>query len=1586
MCRASRSPEARTTDASKELSGPSKTRTTRPSPERIWGLLTEDPQISVGLDRQFNVLSLADLWDHNGAALARICFVLRRANENHAWLGVAATSEQPPSPAIDLPGTDTDQPDVAQIIEEASPAFDDATLPAFDEQTVLALNEQSSPAFSVQSPDTLTKQASFRRSGRARRSSSKYMTEINAFESSTRTDRRASRESTGSLSVVSARPSTMDPRKPIRHTRPSRITSNLRPQGLTDVPRYGGSRKYLRGTEGFWNEMFWHVRNQCEGRVTARFKAGIATHPGARALYAKRPADIDEVILGAIEAGLPLPVDPQDITGAWRDRTAWVLKRSQHGVYISPKGVRRVDSSQYADHSESPLCQILILRSNRMQEVDFSEMKQHLTSQHPPASATQTFQHQSFFSMRPTNVTGPFGPRPPGSSTEKNLSFLVPAPNSDLERGPRLGVFQHHENDSTDVVVSPILSTEEPATSSRRDRKRKASVAMETTFPADSLSRATTVSLESPEIAGEQNESREALSWRGLPPPLTTRSRKRKFSGHMQAENRSPKRRKADAVVADASIPRDPPEKPADTTAQTRNDAIDVHANMPDTLIPLSSTPKEARPQKAKAPMGKKPYENRKEILKELLLKVIEECGGMVPNEYSCISDYMNARFRARGKSGLPDKKMCKDVIKNLCTNGRLKRLAFTFQRRSGALATSTILANVGVDATSEAVIRLQQNIINALPDLYVPPLGSVLDAPVVEARLPDTPPVTPPAEKNSLARKTPAQKVTIRRSKTRPGARKDVFGASPARRPFTWLGPAGIIPNQGLEDDLALTFSYVAAGWSEVGLTMWASALAGSIEGERSPAKRKLAIPKSRTNTRTRRLRDPDLASPEDRAGSLNWRTETPVALLPFDPGVQDEPMNEDTTPISVPRFGRSSRGRKIIWKTRDSDVFPPSLPSSLQDILDMPGQIPTIDYSMTEDPDTNLFYWELDAVEYWEVNILKIYQQRASDWTFINHGSTERSLRGSVAYPHLQWNDPNILTASTFTPQPIYIKRGQPTRKPKAPKVLVEHIDDDSVDSDYDPTIEGTAQVPPRRSRRRSSLQPARNPKEPGPKRKPMRRLYKRLREDGQPLERQGRPRILQNMATAEIYRIVIAVIVTRTLAGGISSEIDWSIVQKLCPGRDEAFLADRWSTLVIKNRRDIASLTESMQKKYIIAYEKGEVPCINFDDVQHSNWEAIMSWAEQNLDKNISDAIDALPSTRSELLRTTTLTFDEPQTLRDALAYTGQQLKALKEEILVNIPSAVQLQHSSDNAVGLRIEPEIEEEDSHLSLAKSWALSTVMTSEESLNPTAVTEKLSSITPNKKEADQLFDRALKALQRNQVIKRPRGLTKGAWRASERWFEMFDSKRMITATMLKKAASWKRDVLDPAVNAGQGVLIDKTQIMQDGEMVAIVNMVANGRCRITAGPAGLPRGRYGLDPDATSYNTKGMSRLLTLFATTVLPTQEYVAGDPMAAERLDIPSWQDSGRGKIPCWVDMNGDLLRDIWEMAVSAIVGLLSGRPGIQAVEIERSLGHGVTKWEVETVLAWLEGSGFARRTEHGSGWETTEWWWMVCGFGV
>jgi hypothetical protein len=1425
-------------------------------------------------------------------------------------------------------------------------------------------------------------------------------------------------------------------------------------------PVIGGPRKYLPGTESFWNEIFWNARNQCEGVITPRYRAGIATHPGARALFARRPPGIDQIILGAIQTGLPVPINPQEITSSWMRRMSFVLSRPEPGVYISPDGKRRVDNSQYADHSDRPTCQIMVIRSRRLVEVDFAERERNPIALQLTSSAAHTIRPQGFFSSRSTSSTGRFGPQPPAVNAHRNFTHMVLPPPSvgpTHGSGPPLGVFQVDGSASRETSVPSILAAERFSTPNRRERKPRESSAINDGSPVDSLSRATTVSLESPIMEEAGPQAQELPSWRGLPPPLTTRSRKRKHSGHVQAEKPSPKRQKQGAVTnGDGPTPRPPLAAASGFTSPTNSHDIDIAENTPGVIIPMPSPPNETQ-SRGRTPTSKKPREATKDILKPMILEVIEECGGMIPHEFLCISDYLSQKWRAKGKSGQPDKKSCMEVIKNLCTGGKIKKLAFSFQRKSGTIATKSLITSVDVDATSEAVQRLQQNIINALPDLYVPPLGSILEAPSIEAPPPEAPPSTPRADKK--VSKVSGQKTIVQRFRARHGVSKDVFGASPRRKPFKWQGPSNHVPIQGPEDFLALAFHYQAANYNENGESRWTNLDIPATGKEQVRAKRKTSISRKRPDTVTRRQQNPkppghdrsllendddktplndewqlryacylcdatrttkslaryhirhehSASVPDDdrirevhvdmqgrRRGNYHgpWATQKPVSTLsvpvPEDVvAVVGETELEDATMTEAPKFGRSSRGRKIIWKNKDSDVLPPPLPSSLQDIIDMPGQIPTIDYSGSEDPDTNYFLWGLDAVEYWETTILRIYQQQTSEWTFINHTSKERSFPGLDQSSDLQWQEPDVLIIEAHRPRPSASKQKRPDPQARPRKLPVEHDEDQSVDSEFDPTFEGDVETPLPKRPRRSSTRTTRHPRDSAKeKRKP--------RETGEPLKRTGRPRILQNMSSVEIYRIVIAVIVVRTLTGGIGGEIDWSIVQKICPDRNETFLSDRWQTLVIKNRQDIIRLNVSLQEKYVAAFDKGEVPGINFDDIYGSDWEGIVSWAEKNLEKDSSE-FDTLPSTRDELLQEKTLTFDEPQTLRDALAYTGKQYHPLKEEILTSTPAAVPIlplsNSNNTNTLALEIEAETEELDPVLSLAKSWALATIATSPSTLDAEAVTRKLSTLASTKKESDALFDKALRALQRNLVVKRNKGASgpnsklrlQSGWRVSERWFEQFDTKRMITKAMLRAAVAWKRDVLDAnlAMGNGKGVDISKTDILSDGSMVAIINLLANGRVRISPGARGLPRGRYGLDPNATNYNTKGMGRLLTLFDTVVRPVRDrYVPGDPMAARRRPIPSWDDEGNGRIPCWIDMNGMLNTEIWEMVVCAVVGLVSGRPGIGAVEIGRSLGHGMAGWEVETVLKWLEGSGFIEKTRFGAGWGTMEWWWVVC----
>ena len=117
-----------------------------------------------------------------------------------------------------------------------------------------------------------------------------------------------------------------------------KYTWRERPDGDAEQQR-GRPRKFLKGTEKFWQYQFWRARVDAEGLEAGASKSGTANHPAGNALFKSRPDKFDEVLLLAIEAGLPLPRISEDVSNDWMQGTLRVLRRDKPGVYITPVGM-----------------------------------------------------------------------------------------------------------------------------------------------------------------------------------------------------------------------------------------------------------------------------------------------------------------------------------------------------------------------------------------------------------------------------------------------------------------------------------------------------------------------------------------------------------------------------------------------------------------------------------------------------------------------------------------------------------------------------------------------------------------------------------------------------------------------------------------------------------------------------------------------------------------------------------------------------------------------------------------------------------------------------------------------------------------------------------------------------------------------------------------------------------------------------------------------------------------------------------------------------------------------------------------------
>jgi hypothetical protein len=299
-------------------------------------------------------------------------------------------------------------------------------------------------------------------------------------------------------------------------------------------------------------------------------------------------------------------------------------------------------------------------------------------------------------------------------------------------------------------------------------------------------------------------------------------------------------------------------------------------------------------------------------------------------------------------------------------------------------------------------------------------------------------------------------------------------------------------------------------------------------------------------------------------------------------------------------------------------------------------------------------------------------------------------------------------------------------------------------------------------------------------------------------------------------------------------------------------------------------------------------------------------------------------------------------------------------------------------------------LEAEDEQLKIAKSWALATVLTPEGKYDAHACKKKLSKLASTSRASEALFDRALKSLSSLKAIfldlEAPSKIIGCGHKAGKLFYDAIDARRTIQAKVLRQAARHKRDVLDPIFRDGQRTTFQPTSV-QDGDMVAILNLLANGRIRAQIGPD-VPKNRYGLlTADGTgTYQTRHLEKGKLSFTVLVEAVEgNYVYGNPAEMQIAPVPAIAEYDTIAIPVWVDIHGNFQDELWELVICAVIGLISTRPGINAKELVKTLSPSLTLWETEIVLQWLERSGFVGPSGAGSGqgWETTEWWWLVCG---
>ncbi len=416
--------------------------------------------------------------------------------------------------------------------------------------------------------------------------------------------------------------------------------------------------------------------------------------------------------------------------------------------------------------------------------------------------------------------------------------------------------------------------------------------------------------------------------------------------------------------------------------------------------------------------------------------------------------------------------------------------------------------------------------------------------------------------------------------------------------------------------------------------------------------------------------------------------------------------------------------------------------------------------------------------------------------------------------------------------------------------------------------------------------------------------------------------------------------------------------------------------WCALKKDRLSTIVSLTEKFRRAFLRAYEKGEVPPIDFDNVLEYDWQSLINWTTK-LDMAERRT---LPSTRKALDRTVTVTKFKHgnRPWREAFYHPQRSIYNKFQDATFEALAA-----SVDDITDPK--PNID-----MTVAMSWTRSLCVTPVESYTADAVLHRRNSLFPlrTKTEITELMIKGVDTLQRQGVISK----SSSKWSNGRRWrfnTRVLDAlEKSAQQDKFAKAVQFKKE-LDEAFAAGEKKK-RVTYVTNDGMIMALLNLQASGRVHIeTTGQPNVPMGH-----EPGNYETRKYTKKYMHFRLDIVPTDTYLYDsvsdgipnqDPALADLRTLikttPPPTQGPNGAVPVWCDVFGRVDADRWLRYLSAVLVTLASRGSMRADELVETLKPVIMLFEAELIMAWAGGLGLLRAQLEGAAPAVMEWWWVA-----
>lgn len=974
---------------------------------------------------------------------------------------------------------------------------------------------------------------------------------------------------------------------------------------------------------------------------------------------------------------------------------------------------------------------------------------------------------------------------------------------------------------------------------------------------------------------------------------------------------------------------------------------------------------------------------------RKIIMEIVEKCGGVYPGIPELCSPFKE-EWQNLGHSGRPETSTMRTAVKALCDKGSLRQLTFNFKDPRGLLIKKDMITKVEISPTDPSVIETQKAVIAMHPNQYIPeetgasdearnvmwtPRGrakmrtvkdlEVDESPVQLGKVPTYVENYEIKYRSRQQRKAEQERrmADLRNLMAASGLPK--VAARNLQRKVDRLeslnqnrydpeGRAFLPPT----DEQAETHLHPTHLSLAMGMTSGRHSQAHYTELFRKQTKKRLKELQQAKESAQRKQSDSGQREEMSKARGgpqfISWQLEAPASLQKLGPNDASELLT----------FQLSNKTLIPRRNSLDSDRHSPEARQQMYTIMEpehffhrATGTF-AVNFSRwrTVNQICQRYYWRGPQAKSFadHVDDLMIYELTAngsehatySNWPFINY-----------TFPHSHWTTRD---QECSTQAPWFSKIGGSRGYER---VSSEHP---SRDSTVDPYARARA-TSGKRKREVGERQGSFKTRRLTTVAKLSQLMKSRELGDtlGRSKNRAKSPRKLKKrrervLTADEIQRILIAVIVIRTLTGGVERHIDWVLVTKVCdPEHDQAYIQRKWPRVLQSHKLLAQQLQANFQDLFLRTYKEGQVPPLDYDNLLAYDWAWLVNWTIDHIDTPVSGAPD-LPLQRDRLDRIFQLSVGDDSNLHayyemDTVASIPRRETDLHKKAWVRSPTG---------PAASTPDTQIETMDT----VKTWIRANVATKARTYNPRLARDKLAQFDP------ELIDQALKEMLSSRILmaqNRGRPMPGRNFDLSEHYLRPL--KKKIEAAKFLQAPIVKRR-LDKTLGEKGELMV--AELTDDVDMIVMQNMQAHGRISLIA--KNPPMQKFGLT-DNGSYKIRLMDKRKLHFEIGIRAKESYVQGNPLLP-LPEPPSLPQNGnqRAKIPLWYDINGDVIPELWQLAVAATMSVLVMRPGITARVLEPSVRPTLGLWEVQMILDWVVEAGVASKTD--DMYNTEEWWWL------